>query len=65
MTMMTQSGRLSEYDHDEIRAAYHAGVPVEQLAVEYHRRAETIRTIIRRKSPTANHAESKAKTAQK
>lgn len=41
-------GRLTEYDHNEIVAAHKAGVPVEQLAAEYERKINTIRTIIRR-----------------
>lgn len=42
------TGRLNKYDHDEIRAAYRAGVSAEQLAAEYERKVETIRTIVRR-----------------
>jgi len=42
------SGRLTRFDHNEIVAARHAGISVEQLAREYHRQPETIRTIIRR-----------------
>lgn len=42
------TGRLTTFDHDEIRAAYRAGISVVQLAHEYDRRPNTIATIIRR-----------------
>lgn len=44
----TIPGRLNEYDWAEIKAAYAAGVSVQQLAMEYRRTVATIRKILRK-----------------
>lgn len=49
MKMNKPTSRLTAYDHDEICAAHRAGVSFEQLAREYNRKVETIRTIFRRR----------------
>lgn len=40
-------GRLTVYDRDEIRAAFKAGVPAEQMSQEYNRSPATIRRFAR------------------